>query len=451
MAGGRATSAQSSTVRFAASRLGLQSGWLGSMTEQLVSTLASGRVRKARFPLHVQIVVCLGLGLVAGPLLGPRAAVLGEVGGLVIQLIKAAAAPLLFLSIVNALLRTAVQGRAALRLFSWAMLNASIALFIGIGLSNLFQPGRTLGTVIAPNPAAVAGYASKKIELLGALKGFVPTSLVTPFAENLVLSIVLLGVLLGLGLRRVRAEQLQAGVSWFRPVEEGVATLLRLMEVVLGWVTKLIPLAVFAVVAKAVGEHGYAPLRGLLAYVAIGLGGLLLHVTVTYQLWLVLFSRINLRTFWRAAREPIAYAAGANSSLATLPITLRALQKLGVSHEASALGACVGTNFNNDGIILYEGMALLFVAQASGIDLSVGSQLLLALLCLIAAMGVAGVPEAGFVSLALVLNSAGLPLEILPLLLTVDWLIARGRSVTNVLSDMLLSILVDRGSLPRPP
>ncbi|HEX6765696.1 MAG TPA: cation:dicarboxylase symporter family transporter, partial [Polyangiaceae bacterium] len=148
--------------------------------------------------------------------------------------------------------------------------------------------------------------------------------------------------------------------------------------------------------------------------------------------------------FWREAREPVTYAAGANSSLATLPVTLRALDRLGVPRSASALGAMVGTNFNNDGIILYEGMAVLFVAQASGIELSVGAQLLAAVTCLIAAMGVAGIPEAGFISLALVLNTVHLPLEILPLLLTVDWIIARGRSVTNVLSDMLLSILIAR-------
>jgi Na+/H+-dicarboxylate symporter len=117
---------------------------------------------------------------------------------------------------------------------------------------------------------------------------------------------------------------------------------------------------------------------------------------------------------------------------------------LGVPRSASALGACVGTNFNNDGIILYEGMAVLFVAQASGLDLSLGQQVHVAVMCMIAAMGVAGVPEAGFISLALVLNTVGLPLEILPLLLTVDWIIARGRSGVNVLSDMLLSILIAR-------
>jgi DAACS family dicarboxylate/amino acid:cation (Na+ or H+) symporter len=205
-----------------------------------------------------------------------------------------------------------------------------------------------------------------------------------------------------------------------------------------------VPLAVFGVVAKAIGEYGLAPLEGLGAYVVAGLLGLALHVGVTYQLWLVLYARLPLRRFWREAREPVVYSVGANSSLATLPLTLRALDRLGVSRAASALGACVGTNLNNDGIILYEAMAVLFVAQAHGLALSLGQQLGAALCCLLAAMGIAGVPEAGFVSLSLVLATVGLPTELLPLLLTVDWILARARSVVNVLSDMLVSIILDR-------
>jgi Na+/H+-dicarboxylate symporter len=400
---------------------------------------------RARFPLYLQIVVAIVLGLVVGPVLGKNASGLGEIGKVVIQLIKAAATPLLFFAIVHAILKTEVKGRAALRLFFWATVNASIALAIGLTISNVVKPGRSLLGFHPATPEQQAAYAGKKVDLVGTLTSFIPSNVVTPFAENLVLSIVLLALLLGFGLRRARSEQLSAGSQAFRAIEDGVETLLRVMEVVLGWVIRLIPFAVFGVVARAVGEHGYAPLKGLALYVAVGLGGLALHVVITYQAWLLLLVRMPLGRFWREAREPVTYAAGANSSLATLPVTLRALDRLEVPRSASALGAMVGTNFNNDGIILYEGMAVLFVAQASGIDLTLGQQLLAAGMCLVAAMGVAGIPEAGFISLALVLNTVHLPLEILPLLLTVDWIIARGRSVTNVLSDMLLSILIARG------
>ncbi|RYZ02027.1 MAG: dicarboxylate/amino acid:cation symporter [Myxococcales bacterium] len=405
------------------------------------------KLKPRRFPLHLQILVAIGVGLAVGPLLGKQAQPLGELGKLVIQLIKATATPLLFFAIVSATLKTEVRGRAALKLLSWATLNACLALLLGLALSNLFRPGRSLLGLHPNQTAAAAAYASKKLDLLATLNGVVPTSFVAPFAENLVLGVILLALLVGLGLRFVKREQRADGEAHYLAVESAVTTLLRLMEVVLGWVIRLIPLAIFGVVARAVGEHGYAPLRGLAAYVAVGLGGLALHVLVTYQCLLTWVARMPLCKFWAAAKEPVSYAAGANSSLATLPVTLRALDRLGVPRSASALGACVGTNFNNDGIILYEGMAVLFVAQAAGIELSVTQQLLAAAICLVAAMGVAGVPEAGFVSLALVLNTVGLPLELLPLLLTVDWIIARGRSVVNVLSDMVLSILLV-GSAP---
>ncbi len=117
---------------------------------------------------------------------------------------------------------------------------------------------------------------------------------------------------------------------------------------------------------------------------------------------------------------------------------------MGVSPQSARLAACVGTNLNNDGILLYEAMAVLFVAQYYGIPLDFGRQLLAAASCVVAGIGIAGVPEAGLISLALVLTTVGLPTEILPLLLTVDWLLSRCRAVTNVTSDILVAVLLDR-------
>jgi DAACS family dicarboxylate/amino acid:cation (Na+ or H+) symporter len=262
---------------------------------------------------------------------------------------------------------------------------------------------------------------------------------VQPFVDNLVLSVVLIALLYGFATRALRKREVRGAAA----IEELTTALQGVTEIVLTWIVRLMPLAVFGVVAKTVGEHGLAALKGLGAYVGASLLGMAVQIAVVYHVMLWLFARVSPRRFWTQAREPVVYAVGANSSLATLPLTLGALDRLGVSRSSSALGACVGTNFNNDGIILYEGMAVLFVAQAHGIDLSLGQQLIAAASCLVAAMGVAGVPEAGMVSLALVLNTVGLPLEILPLLLTVDWIVGRARSVNNVLADMVLSILVD--------
>ena len=390
------------------------------------------------------ILVGMALGLLVGPLLGAHAQALGELGKLVIALIKAVATPLLFLAIVNGIVQTEVDAKAGAKMLGVATINACIALAIGLGISNAFHPGRHLAQHLPPpDPAALAAYKDKEVDFLKTFIGYVPTNLVQPFLENLVISVVILALLFGFGFRRVKREQLANGERSYEPVEQAIQSLLRVVEIILGWTLVLVPVAVFGVVAKTVAEYGYAPMKGLLAYIAAGLGGLALHSLLVYNAWLVAYARMGIGRFWAAAREPMVTALGTNSSLATLPVTLKALDSLGVSRASSALGACVGTNLNNDGILLYEGMAVLFVAQASGLDLSLGQQMAAALTALVAAMGVAGVPEAGFVSLALVLNTVKLPIELLPLLLTVDWVIARGRSVVNVLSDMILSISIE--------
>lgn len=405
--------------------------------------------KKSRFPLYLQILAAMALGMVLGPLLGKDAAPLGELGKVVISLIKAVATPLLFFAIINAILKSDLRSKSAGRMLFVAFFNAGVALLIGLLISNLLQPGKHLSAVAAASvPGDAAKYAGKKIDFLATFVGYIPTSVAGPFVENMILGVIALGLLFGFGIRVARTEQQAAGQNAYLAIENGVETLLRVTELSLGWVIKLIPFAVFGVVTKAVGEHGFAPLRGLGVYVLVGLLGLILHILIVHQAWIAFFVKMPLRKFWREAKEPVFYAMGANSSLATLPVTLRALDRLGVSRGASALGACVGTNFNNDGIILYEGMAMLFVAQASGIELSLGQQVFAALACMVAAMGVAGIPEAGFISLAIVLTTVGLPVDILPLLLTVDWIIARGRSVANVLSDMVLSLTIDAGLRP---
>jgi DAACS family dicarboxylate/amino acid:cation (Na+ or H+) symporter len=271
----------------------------------------------------------------------------------------------------------------------------------------------------------------------------VPSSIGAPFVENAILTIVVLAVLLGAALRRVKTEQLARGETGWKHVEDGVGALLRAFELMLTWVIAVVPLAVFGVVAQTVGQHGLAPLAGLGPYIGTALLGLALQVFLVYQAWL-LAARVPLGWFWRGARDAVVYAAGASSSLATLPVTLRCLDRMRISPASARLAACVGTNLNNDGILLYEAMAVLFVAQAHGIALSLPQQIGAAAVCLVAGVGIAGVPEAGLISLSLVLATVGLPLQLLPLLLTVDWLLSRARAMTNVTSDMLVAVLLDR-------
>ena len=374
-------------------------------------------------------------------------AALGYLGSLVVDLIKGLAGPLLFFAVLDAFLRTRVRARNAALMLGISGINAAIALTIGLTLSNLLRPGTFLDqTVDDPESADLDRFSAgqRPIDFLHDLLGFVPTNPVVPFVEGSILSIVILAVLGGAALRRAKDEQIRQGRDDYRAIESGVATIYRAIEAALGWVIALIPVAVFGVVARTVGSQGFEPFLGLFAYVGVAVLGLAIQVGVVYQTWVVLVAQMPLARFWAGAKEAVAYALGASSSLATLPVTLRCLDRMGVSPTSARLSACVGTNFNNDGILLYEAMAVLFVAQAYGLDLSIGQQLIAALSCLIAGIGIAGVPEAGLISLALVLSTVGLPLELLPLLLTVDWALSRCRAMTNVVSDILVAVLLDR-------
>ncbi len=237
-----------------------------------------------RFPFYARILLAMAAGALLGLLAGPRAAPLGEAGKVIINLIKALAAPLLFFAIVDAFLRTTIHGRSAARMVGISLCNGVIALAIGLAISNLLRPGEASAAL--QRAAASGAPAAKPLEGLDfgrVVSGLVPTSVGAPFVENAILGIVVLGVLLGAALRRVKNEQTARGETGYRHVEDGVAALLRAFEVMLSWIIAIVPLAVFGVVAQTVGQHGFAPFAGLGPYVGVALLGLGLQVFVVYQ------------------------------------------------------------------------------------------------------------------------------------------------------------------------
>jgi DAACS family dicarboxylate/amino acid:cation (Na+ or H+) symporter len=386
--------------------------------------------------LTAQIVLAMFVGMACGLSFGPEAAPLGALGKLIIQMIKALAVPLVFVAILEAIISTSIPLNHVGRLFLIVSINGLVAITIALGLANIFRPGEGFAGVVANLDGVKFTPPKEKLEFITALSSYIPESIITPFANNTVISVVLMAVLFGLAARHAEA------VTAIKPLP-AVNFILKTLEQAIHWVIKLVPLAIFGVTAKTVGEHGFTPFLGLINYVALCIGGLLLHGLITYHGWILGVAKIPLNKFWHAALKPVMHAFGTNSSLATLPLTLKGLDELGVSKSSSRLGACVGTNLNNDGVLLYEVAAAIFLMQAFGQDIGISGQLNIALLSVLAAIGIAGIPEAGIISLSLVLTSVGLPLEALPLLLTVDWIIARCRSVINVMSDMTVSIVLN--------
>jgi Na+/H+-dicarboxylate symporter len=397
--------------------------------------------------IAIYIGIAVVFGSIVGAVFGSRVAFLGELGILLIRLLKALATPLVFFAIVDAFCKTQIQPRSARLLVTISALNALVAGTIAIVLSDVFPIGlqdrfRSLMLTAHPEAPAVVPKPAH-FDLLKALGNYVPQNILEPFLTNNVISVVILAVLVGLIFRKLR--QADAESSEIKTLESFFSGGLQLVAGLLGWMVKAIPLAVFGVVAKMVGESGFELFTTLGMFVGLVATGIFIHVGIYYSFILLFVARKSPLIFFHPSGEALMTAFGTGSSLATLPVTLRALQgKMKISVESSRLAACIGTNLNHDGILLYEAAAALFIAQVQGIEFSFGQKLIVLLSSAFAAVGMAGVPEAGLITLSLVLSAVGLPLTYVPILMTVDWLIGRLRATANVTSDMVVATLLDR-------
>ena len=168
-----------------------------------------------------------------------------------------------------------------------------------------------------------------------------------------------------------------------------------------------------------------------------------------YLLQMAVLARMSPVRFLRGSLNVMASTFSTASTAATIPITLRALERLGISRRSSQLTACIGTNFNNDGTALYQATAVLFIAQALRFDLSLMDQIVIVLTTLVASVGAGGIPSGSFVTMPLIFAAVRLPVDKIPILLTVDWLLDRLRTTSNVLGDMTVAVLLDRVCAPR--
>ncbi|HVK03485.1 MAG TPA: dicarboxylate/amino acid:cation symporter [Armatimonadaceae bacterium] len=436
----------------------------------------TSRHRGPRFPLYVQVIVAVIAGSILGVafgkdqpyLFGISNATLGALGMLVIKLLRALAVPLVLFAILDAFVKTRIAARSAARLLLICLVNVSVAMGIGLLIMNTVRPGDTWRGHIDEIRAAVkpSEVTAKKsddpdappgatLELLPNLEYYVPKSLIRPLVYNNIISVVLLAVLAGAAIRAVQEKQAREGQTSIRALGNVIEATYHVFIQMLEWVVACVPYAVFGVVAQVVGGAGLNVFKALWVFLAIVLAGLAIHSLIYYPLVAWLVGRKPPREYLGKGADAILTGLSMNSSLATVPITLRSLERMRVRPAPARLAACVGTNLNNDGITLYEAMAAIFLAQAIGMNMALGQQFTVVVAAIFAGAGVAGIPEAGLIVLPLVLGAAGLPEEMvaiaLPLLLPVDWIIARARSGVNVMSDMLVAILLDRFDTDSPP
>ncbi len=391
--------------------------------------------------LYQRILGALVLGVIVGLMLGPAAGSLATPAKLILRLLGAIAPPMILFAIVRALMQAQLVQGTARRLIWLLALNTTVAIFIGLAVANILQPG-SHGSI---TPQQSAPGAKGTPSALEQFLDNIPRSFLGPFTdEGKVISVILMALALGVALRRVREHPVR-NVSDI--VEVGFQTVLRILY----WIIEIVPLGVFGVIASIVGTKGFADFIALGYFVVAVIVALLLQLT-----WYLM--RIRFKSWarpvyvLRAMRDALVMAFSTASSTATMPVTYDRLKnKVGLREQSAGLGALVGANFNNDGTALYEAMAALFIAQMLGMDLSVQQQVLVVLTSMAASIGAAGIPEAGLVTMTLVFKAVGLPVEYIAILLTVDWFLDRCRTTINVMGDVNVSCILDGRTPSDPP
>ncbi len=404
--------------------------------------------KKLRSSIALQIVVGAILGIILGSFFrGGELQFCIQIAKMAIHWVKIIAGPFLLISIFLSLLHVHTPASVGAKLVAVAVFNTAIAIIIGVSLTLLLVQNTTFNLQVPP---ATAATSAPTMTLGSWIETFMPTSFFAPIVKNEILLLALIALLLSLATRRAFHDDPQT----LNAITAGGEKLKKVMEQLLHWILAIMPIAVFFILAGSVSVYGFSLFSDLSKYVLLIILALALQCALVYGGWILGFARMKFSTVWSEVKTPFLYSIGVNSSLATLPLTLKALKNLGVSDRSASLGAGVATNLNNDGIVLYEASAVFFVAYLTHTDWSLAQMTIAALTCIVASMGITGIPEAGFISLTVVVSAMGLPTEMLPLLLSVDWILGRLRSGVNVLSDMTLSIALDKlapTTTPSPP
>ena len=393
--------------------------------------------RRRGFSLTTQIFIGLAIGVVVGAIVdatNPAWAIyFRPFSQLFLRLIKMIIAPLIFATLVAGIAGAGhfkVVGRMGLRAIIYFEIVTTLALIIGLLAVNITRPGDGVNL-----PLGAGSEISAKAQTWDQiLLHVIPESVFDAMARGDVLQIVTFSILFGIALGMI-GEKGRPVITWCEAVAE---TMFKFTNIVMHYA----PIGVGAAIAYTVGHGGLGVLYNL-AWLVATLYMALAFFILAVLLPIALMFRVPLRKFIKAVKEPAIIAFSTTSSEAALPRAMEVLERLGVPRRIVSFVLPLGYSFNLDGTTLYLSLAAVFVAQAAGVELTVGQQFTMMLTLMLTSKGVAGVPRASLVILAATLASYGLPLEGVTLILGVDELMDMARTMTNVIGNCLATV-VDR-------
>jgi len=398
---------------------------------------------KRQIPLHVQVLIGIVLGGLSGFLFPQFLDFVKIFADLFIRLLKMLVIPLIFTSIVSGVVSSkeaASVGRIGAKTFVYYITTSLLAILTGQFLVNLFKPGVNAG-ISSQTPVDVANLASHFSYSKIFLK-IVPENVFKAMANGEVLSVIFFALLCGFFILKLKSEKKNFLSDFF-------GSFYALMMEITGFVISLAPYGVFALLYKTVAESGLKVFKTLFFYFFTVLGGLFIHFFITLPLLAFVITRKNPYKFMKKMAAPLLTAFSTSSSSATLPLTIKAIvNNVGVPDRVASFVLPLGATINMDGTALYECVAVIYIAQCYGINLTFSQQAIVVLTSLLVSIGAAGIPMAGLVMMSIILKAVGLPLDGIGLIIAVDRFLDMFRTATNVFSDstgtLIISYLEDK-------
>jgi Na+/H+-dicarboxylate symporter len=395
-----------------------------------------------KLKLHWQILAALIAGVFlafAARQFGFETFVVDKVsllGDLFLRGLRMVIVPLIISSIISGVTSIGSAenfGRLSLKTFGYYIATSLLAILTGLLLVNLIQPGVGAELGLQQLPENIESNVNK---LGDTLMGIIPINPIQSMAEGKILPVIFFSLLFGFFITKSPDPYKTQLTSFFQGVFEVMMRLTR-------FIIYFTPIGVFALIAKVIAQAGFDVFAPLAGYMITVISALLIHTVITLPLLLYFIGNVDPIKHFQAMGAALLTAFSTSSSSATLPLTINSIEKnAGVSNKISSFTLPLGATINMDGTALYECVAAMFIAQVYGVELGFSAQFIVVLTALLASIGAAGIPMAGLVMMAIILDAVGLPLEGLGLVLAVDRFLDMMRTAANVWSDSSGAVII---------
>jgi Na+/H+-dicarboxylate symporter len=407
-----------------------------------------------KLKLHWQILIALALAVIVGLLVGEHGAIFGVslvavfdfVGSLFLNALKMLIVPLIVSSIIIGIAGIGTSdslGRLGGKTIGYYAMTSLLAIVVGLLMVNLIQPGVVDGSAeevfgLHADPAQLqAQFADKGgDDIVAVFLRMIPTNVVQAASEGQMLGLIFFSLLYGFFMTRIANQYAEAQYNFWDGMFE---IMMRITDLIM----KFAPIGVFALVAETVAQTGLDAFVPLAKFFFTVVAALAIHFVVTLPLLLRFLGGVSPLRHYKAVSPAQLTAFSTASSSATLPITMECVEKnAGVSNKTTSFVLPLGATINMDGTALYECVAVMFIAQAYGVEMSLATQFTVVLLALLTSIGVAGIPAASLVAISIILSAVGLPLEGIGLILAVDRVLDMMRTAVNVTSDSCGAVII---------